>query len=179
MDTDRKKEIVAAGKFMNFARRGRWEFAERHGLNGIVGVVAVTGAGKLLLVEQYRGAMDARVIELPAGLVGDEADKRGEMLEAAARRELLEETGYEAEGMDHLFEGAPSSGITDEIISFFWARNPVKVAAGGGVHGEDITVHEIPVQRVHAWLGERRREGVVCDIKIYAGLYFAVTHGKE
>jgi len=157
---------------MNFARRGRWEFVERKNLSGIVAVVAVNARGELVLIEQYRAATHCRVIELPAGLVGDEAALAGEGLETAARRELLEETGYTADHFEHLFDGAASSGIVDEIISFYRAVNPRKVSDGGGDESEEITVHEVPVSEVHAWLTARRREGVVSDIKIYAALAF-------
>jgi hypothetical protein len=51
--------------------------------------------------------------------------------------------------------------------------NPEKVAAGGGDHAEDIIVHEVPLAEVAGWLNEQREAGAACDIKIYAGLYFA------
>ncbi|MCB9849180.1 MAG: NUDIX hydrolase [Phycisphaerales bacterium] len=169
------KQIIAAGKFMDFARRGRWEYVARKNLSGIVGVVAVNARGELVLVEQYRAATDCRVVELPAGLVGDAAQFTGEPLEAAARRELFEETGYEADAFEYLFEGAASSGITDEIIAFYRAVNPRRTGPGGGDESEDIAVHEVPVAEVHAWLTARRAEGVACDIKIYAGLYHVLS----
>jgi ADP-ribose pyrophosphatase len=165
--------LIAAGKFMDFVKRGKWEFVARKNLSGIVAVVAVNARDELILVEQYRGAVDGRSIELPAGLVGDEADKRDEALADAATRELLEETGYRAQRMEYLFSGAASSGITDEIIAFFRAVNPEKVAAGGGDHAEDIIVHEVPLAEVAGWLNEQCEAGAACDIKIYAGLYFA------
>jgi ADP-ribose pyrophosphatase len=167
------KEIVASGRYMNFVRRGRWEFVERKGLSGIVAIVAVNDRGELVLIEQYRAATNCRVIELPAGLVGDDEALHGEPMDVAARRELLEETGYTADQFEHLFDGAASSGIVDEIISFYRAVSPRRVGPGGGDHSEDIVVHEVPVERVHDWLTARRREGVACDIKIYAALVFA------
>ncbi|HRX86640.1 MAG TPA: NUDIX hydrolase [Phycisphaerae bacterium] len=166
------KEIIAAGKYMNFARRGRWEFVERKNLSGIVAIVAVNARDELILVEQFRAPTNCRVVELPAGLVGDEAALHGESLETAARRELEEETGYTAERFEYLFEGAASSGIIDEIIAFYRALEPRKIGAGGGDDSEDIVVHEVPLADVHAWLADRRAAGAATDIKIYAALAF-------
>ena len=66
---------------------------------------------KILLVEQYRIPVHARTIELPAGIIGDEPGKAGEGHAEAARRELLEETGYEAENVKALTTGPACSGI--------------------------------------------------------------------
>ncbi len=60
------------------------------------GLIVLTVDAKLLLVEQYRIPVHARTIELPAGLIGDDAGGTGEKQEEAARRELIEETGYAA-----------------------------------------------------------------------------------
>jgi ADP-ribose pyrophosphatase len=102
--------VLAEGKYLRFMQRAGWEYAERRGVTGIVGIVAVTDEGKLLLVEQYRLPLDKRVIELPAGLVGDEAGKERESLLAAANRELQEETGYHAGNLVLLASGPTSAG---------------------------------------------------------------------
>jgi ADP-ribose pyrophosphatase len=102
--------ILADGKYLRFVRRSGWEYVERRGITGIVGIVAVTDEGKLLLVEQYRTPVNKRVIEIPAGLVGDEAGKEAESLLSAARRELQEETGYYAGNLLPLASG-PSSAF--------------------------------------------------------------------
>src|SRR5215217_1288754 len=87
---------IAEGKRVRLVRRGDWEFVTRKKSSGIVAIVAVTDDYKLVLVEQYRPPVAKSVIELPAGLAGDEAGHEQEDLLTAARRELLEETGYEA-----------------------------------------------------------------------------------
>ena len=66
------KEIMAEGKYVRLVRQGKWEYVERTSDRSAVVIVAVVGqhtAHKLVLVEQYRTAVDRRVIELPAGLV--------------------------------------------------------------------------------------------------------------
>lgn len=162
--------VLGEGRYARFVRREGWDFLERKGIDGIVAIVAVTDDRKLVLVEQYRPPVRARVIELPAGLAGDDPEVRGELLEQAAHRELLEETGYRAAKMVFLMDGTPSAGIVNESISFFRAEGLQKVAEGGGDDLEDIAVHEIPVDRIREWLRERRQTGALVDLKVLAGL---------
>jgi ADP-ribose pyrophosphatase len=132
----------------------------------------VTSEQKLLLVEQYRIPVHALTIELPAGLIGDEPQCAGESSLAAARRELLEETGYSAERLEMLTTGPSCSGITSERVTFFRAFDLHRTGNGGGVANEDITVHEIPLVGVEKWLEAKASAGVLIDPKIYAGLFF-------
>ena len=164
---------VAEGKYIRLVRQGGWEFARRKGISGIVGIVAVTDDRKLLLVEQYRAPVGASVIELPAGLAGDAKGHEREDLADAARRELLEETGYEARSMQRVAAGAASAGMTDEIITLFRATGLRKTGEGAGDETEDITVHEVPLSGVIDWLAAQERGGKLIDLKVYCGLYFA------
>jgi len=167
------KEIIAQGKYANFVRRDGWEYVERPKITGIVVIVPVTADGKLILIEQHRVPLDKSVIELPAGLAGDIAGSENEPLAEAAKRELLEETGYTATGMTYLAEGASSAGITNEVLAMFRATGLKKVGEPHGDETEKITVHAIPLAEVPAWLEEKRAQGAVIDLKVYAGLYFA------
>ena len=168
----KETKILYDSKHVRFVSRGGWEFAQRKSVTGIVAILAVTDEGKIILVEQYRPPVGKRVIELPAGLAGDVAGQESEELAAAARRELMEETGYEAGEMNYLAEGAASAGITDEVINLFRATGLRKTGTGEGDGSEDITVHEVPVAGVRQWLDERRAEGCLIDLKVFAGLYF-------
>ena len=162
-----------AGRYLRLVVRNGWEFVERPGIHGIVLVVAVTPGDCLLLVEQWREAVAANVLELPAGLAGDAESPAGEPLEEAAHRELVEETGWDAATMERLTAGPPSAGVTSEIVTFFRARGLSRVGAGGGVEGEAITVHEVPLGAVEAFLAQREAEGSLVDPKVWSGLWFA------
>jgi ADP-ribose pyrophosphatase len=164
---------LARGRFLRFVVRDGWEFADRIGITGIVGIVAVTDDAKLVLVEQHRPPVGARVIELPAGLVGDEAGTEQEDLVTGARRELREETGYEAARCEVLARGPTSPGTTSEIIALLLATGLTRVGPGGGHGGESLTVHEVPLGRAEEWFTAREAEGILVDVKVYAGLWFA------
>jgi ADP-ribose pyrophosphatase len=168
---DEKKD-VCAGKYLRMVRINGWEYVERSNCSGIVVIIPVTEAGEVLLVEQYRIPVGKAVIEFPAGLAGDLHDDPDELIETAAERELEEETGYKAGRLEYLIEGPPSAGLSSEILTFFLARDLQQVSAGGGDHTESIEVHKIPLSRVESFLDRKRKEGVLIDPKIYAGLYF-------
>src|SRR5688500_16928283 len=122
-------QVLASGKFLRLVRRGRWEYADRVNSSGAVVIVAVTDDGRLVLTEQHRLPLDRRVIELPAGLAGDEPGQSDEDFSLAARRELLEETGYECREMIELMTGPTSAGLSTEIVTMFLARGLSKVHA--------------------------------------------------
>ena len=174
MNPEDKEEVFAEGKFVRLVRRGRWEWAQRTNCSHAVVIAAVTLDKHLVLIDQYRVPLDARVIELPAGLVGDDAGKEHEPPIHAARRELLEETGYEAPRWEELLEGPSSPGMTDESYTLFLARDARQVGPGGGEPEEDIHVHAVPLGEVEAWVQAKRAAGTIVDPKVYTGLYFAM-----
>jgi ADP-ribose pyrophosphatase len=172
--TDRR--VLAEGRFLRFVEEDGWEFVERQGVTGIAVVLAVTAQDRLLLVEQYRPAVRAQVIELPAGLAGDVPGHEAEDLSVAARRELLEETGYEADEMTPLAAGPPSVGVTSELVTLFRASGLRRTGPGGGCGSEDIRLHEVPVADADGWLLAQARAGRLVDPKVWFGLYFLAPH---
>lgn len=161
-------QVVWQGKHLEMLVRDTWEYVHRKGICGIVGIIAVTADGKLVLVEQYRPPVSAMVIELPAGLAGDGGDI--EDLAEAAKRELLEETGYEAGSLRQLFEGLSSAGLSDEKITFFHATKLKKVGPGGGDEHERIQVHEVPLSGLPGWLARQEQRGAMVDLKVLLAL---------
>jgi ADP-ribose pyrophosphatase len=165
-------EILCTGKYLQFVRSDGWEYVRRMNISGIVGIAAVTDDERLLMVEQFRIPVAKRVIELPAGLSGDTPESKHEDLKEAAKRELLEETGYDASELTFVCEGPPTAGDSHEIITIFIAKGLKKIHDGGGDDTEEIQVHAIPLDEVHSWLEDQRSQGKLIDLRIYTGLYF-------
>jgi ADP-ribose pyrophosphatase len=164
-------EVLFEGRHLTIKKESRWEFVVRNNARGVVVILAITADQKLILVEQFRVPVKARVIELPAGLVGDIMGKENEGLDVAAKRELLEETGYEAGQMEYIMEGPSSAGLSSEIITIFRARVLQKVSKGGGDKSENIVIHAVPLAELRPWLSSKTKAGFMVDYKIYAALY--------
>ena len=172
------REVLYEGKWLRLVKVGHWESCERtHHASGMaVIIIAVTPQDDVLFVEQYRVPLGARTIEMPAGLVGDDHDQ--DTLEEAARRELIEETGWQANRIDVLLIGPTSSGMSNERIAFVRARDLVKVGDGGGIDNEDIIVHTVPRTQAPAWLMRKQREGYELDLKLWGGLWM-IEHNPD
>ncbi len=172
MEGHQFREVLGEGRFLRLVRRNGWEFVERTRPIRAVFIAAVTDDGRLLLTNERRVPVGAGVVGFPAGLVGDTKGQEDESLEDATRRELVEEAGYEPDAVTFLTRGPTSAGITDEVIAIMLATGLRKVGAGGGLAGESIAIHEIPMGEVDAWLEARVAEGTLVDPKVYTGLYF-------
>lgn len=174
--SDRDPALLYRGQHLSVYEQNGWEYVARNTARGAVGVVAVTDAGDVVLVEQYRPPARRSVVELPAGLSGDIAGNEDEALLEAAQRELLEETGYAAARWTELVTGYSSPGLTNESITLFLAEGLTREGPGGGDHTEDITIHELPPGDVLPWLAER---GLTADLKLLAGLFAASEHRRS
>lgn len=162
-DADAPEEIRWQGKFITAKQRGRWEYVGRaRGIRAAV-IVAVDD-GHVLLVEQFRVPLGRNCLELPAGLIGDETE--GETVEVSAARELEEETGYRPDRIEMIGEFASSPGMVSETFSLVRAVGLTKVSEGGGVPGENITVHRVPLGEVATFVAAKRAEGLAIDVKL-------------
>lgn len=166
------------GRYLSLLERDGWEFASRNNASGVVVIIAVTDANEILLIEQYRKPVNASVIELPAGLVGDLADPDEPMLDAA-QRELEEETGYAAGRMDVVMACPSSAGMSDEIITFVLATELRRVGPGGGDDSEEIEVTAVALDRVDDWLARQASAGKPMDPKIFTALYWLQQSGHH
>ena len=69
--------------------------------------------------------------------------------------------------------GPPSAGLSDEVVTFFRAAGLARVAAGGGVGGEAITVRLVPLATAGEWIAEWTEESArLVDPKVWAGLWW-------
>lgn len=166
-------EILHRGQWLELKRKGRWEYVSRVRERGAAFILAITDAEEVVLVEQYRTAVAARCLELPAGIIGDEAGFEEEALADAALRELEEETGFHAARIELLFSGPVAAGLTSELAYLFHATGLTRRHAGGGIGSEDIAVHLVPRREVRAWLAARMQAGARVDARIYAALWLA------
>jgi len=177
--TERKRQ--SGGRFINIMQTGRWEYAQRTNAKAVVVVVAVTDDNEIVFIEQYREPVGKRCVELPAGLVGDTetditsdtASDGGENFTEAARRELIEETGFVADRITFIAAASSSAGLTDEVSHVYLAEGLRQVHAGGGVDGELIQIHLVHRDRVDDWLEERRQSGLDIAMSLCGALWLA------
>lgn len=161
--TTELEQIVWQGRFITTKTKGKWEYVSR--ARGIkAAVILAVDEGHVLLVEQYRVPLGAPCLELPAGLIGDETDN--EVMEEAAARELEEETGYRPGRIELIGEFHSSPGMVSESFFFVRALDLVKTGEGGGVEGENIAVHRVPLAVVSDFMEKKRAEGCAMDAKL-------------
>ena len=166
-------ETLFETRWLKVQRLDHWDFVRRPQADSCVGILAITPDREILLVEQFRIPIQRRVIEIPAGIVGDEPEHLGESLAATATRERVEETGYRAGTIGPLIASPTSAGLTAEFMHLFLAGDLVREHAGGGVSGEDIVVHRVPLTSLRRWLRAQQAAGLAIDFKIHAALWLA------
>jgi ADP-ribose pyrophosphatase len=163
---------IFEGKQIVVLERDDWEYVERKKATEAVAVIAMTKDDEVILTEQQRKPVNARVIDWPAGLVGDDGENDPA---ATAKKELEEETGFVCERVELLARGPSSPGITSEIVSLYRAYDVKRVGKGGGVGDEKITVHLVPLGNIERWLRERADEGILVDLKVWGEVRFLTT----
>ncbi len=160
------------GRWLRMQKRGRWEYVERTNPGGAAVILAVTPDANVLFVEQFRVPIQQQTLEFPAGLIGDDPSIVGELAAVTAARELEEETGWRPESIEYVHGGPSSAGMSTEYMHFFRAAKLMRTGPGGGVPGENITVHEVPFAQAARFVSQKVADGFAVDPKVYAGLYF-------
>ena len=169
-DADEPEEMMWEGRFITAKRRGRWEYVGRARGIRAAAIIAIDedddGTRHVILVAQYRVPLGAFCLEIPAGLVGDDAGGENEDPTDAAARELEEETGYAADRMEVLGEFFSSPGMVSESFTLLRASGLTKIAEGGGVSGENIIVHRVALEDLSEFVAAWRAEGHAVDVRI-------------
>lgn len=129
---------------------------------GAVGILAITEENKIILVKQYRKALEQTIIEIPAGKL-----ESGENPEDCALRELKEETGYIASNIDFIHKFYTSPGFADELIFLYEARNLIK---GEACPDEDefVEILELSLEEAENLI----TSGQISDAKTLVAIYY-------
>lgn len=176
MAIEEPEQTVWQGKFITAKVKGKWEYVSRsRGIKAAV-ILAIDAENHVILVEQFRVPLGRPCIELPAGLIGDHGED--EDATDAAARELEEETGYRAARMESLGEFYSSPGMVSESFTLLRAHDLTKVGPGGGVDGEDITVHRVPITGIGQFITESRARGLGIDVRLLMLLGPAIMTGE-
>ncbi len=153
-----REAINYKGKYLNFIsrhfnfkdRETSWEFVTRTNIyqTGAVVIVALTEKQELILEKNWRIPIESYVIQFPAGLT----DREGESEDEAARRELLEETGYLANRLIPIITTPECSVLTSTKVKHFLAPDVKYV---GNIRRDDlekIEVLKVPVSDLPTFL---------------------------
>jgi ADP-ribose pyrophosphatase len=161
-----KREVRAKGTVITLYKDtvevnghiAEWDYIHH---DGAAAVVAVNDEGKLLMVRQYRNALDRFTLELPAGKL----DEPGEPTLECAKRELEEETGYYTENFEYLLTVNTTVAFCNEKIDLYLARNLTKTEQHLDPD-EEINVEAWDVEALKQLI----YEGKITDGKTVAGI---------
>lgn len=169
-----KRELVAKGHILDYYQdtmqipNGNiavWDFIKH---NGAAAVVAVGADGRLLMVRQYRNALERETLEIPAGGL----ESVDEPTDAAAMRELEEETGYHCSKVELLLTIRTTVAFCNEKIDIYVARNlePTRqnLDEDEFINVEAYTVEEL-LEMIYA--GVIQDSKTVCAVLAYARKY--------
>ena len=135
-----------------------------------VNVIPLTSDDKVVMVRQWRHGTRSVHLETPGGLMED-----GESPEECGRRELLEETGYEAGEIVRLGTVHPNPALQNNLQHFVLATNCRRVGEPSLDHAEDISVELVPLAEVPAFIasGKLTHGIVIC------GFYWLNMHRQK
>jgi len=177
------KRTIAEGKFLRIVekdvsggdgRDGKWETVERtnvHG-SGAVVIIALTKDGELLFEKNWRAPIESHIVQFPAGLT----DLAGESEEDAARRELIEETGYAATELIPVFLSPLSAAVTGTKAMHYFAPNVEFVGRPVNKDIEEIEVVKVPADKADEFM-LNLPEGVELDLRVPGILWMMKAKG--
>ena len=134
-----------------------------------VNILPLTNDGRIILVRQWRQGTRSVELETPGGMVDP-----GEAPTDCAGRELLEETGYQAERLTILGEVKPNPAYQDNQLHYVLADGCHKVAEPSLDHAEDLEVVLVPIKEIPQLIAR----GEIMHSIVVAGLYHLHLAGK-
>lgn len=138
-------------------------------------MLPITKDNEVVLIRQFRIPLGYEVIEQAAGL----NDKAGETNMDAAKRELIEETGYVSEDIEYIMDVPTSSGLTNERITCYVAKNCRKVSDILTLDtAESMSVFILPVDSALWYLYQESRKGNLVDSKVFMMLQWYLAFAK-
>ncbi|MFH1657449.1 MAG: NUDIX hydrolase [bacterium] len=162
-----KKEIAFQGEYLKVKRshfeakngtKGVWEHTEKTPIPFVV-VFALTKDKEVILERNWRIPSEDWVLELPSGL----NDEEGESEAQAAKRELLEETGYRAEKVIPVFRCLYNPAGTKEEASYYFAPDVVFAGPSKGDGVEEIEILKVPLAELVEFIYEESKTAKVCE----------------
>jgi ADP-ribose pyrophosphatase len=137
---------------------------------GAVAILPITEDGKIVMVEQYRKALERTLVEIPAGKL-----EKGEDPESSARRELEEETGYVCTNLDWLISFYTSPGFADEIVHVYLATGLSKKEDAAGLDEDEfVNIVELSLSEAKQYIEDKK----IYDAKTaYAVQYLELKEG--
>lgn len=174
------KTTIWAGKFLEAIvihyknskdENMQWEAFKRTNCYGIVAVVPITKDGKVIVVKQFRPPTEKYVVEFPAGL-----NDRSETLENAARRELIEETGYRAGSLKEITTGPLSAGASTEVLTLYLATELEYLGGQQLDPEEEIEIFHLPFENFYSHVYALENNNTYIDLKLYGLFELAKRH---
>ena len=163
-----KRELEHQGVIVDFysdymqlpnGNTAKWDYIEHR--KGAAAVVAVLPDGRILMVKQYRNAIERYTLELPAGA----RDSKEEPFEICAARELEEETGYRCDNIEYLISIKTTVAFCNESVEVFLARDLVPTKQHLDPD-EFVEIEAHTVEELCQWI----YEGKIQDSKTVAGI---------
>lgn len=170
-----KRELVAKGAIIDYYQDTmqipngnvvKWDLIDH---KGAAAVVAVREDGKLLMVRQYRNALERETIEIPAGGLNG----REEPTDVAAMRELMEETGYSCDKVELLNTIYTTVAFCNEKIDIYLARGLKNPGDQHLDEDEYVNVEAYSIDELKQMIFDRRIQDskTICGILTYAAKY--------